>query len=132
MNDDLMLEYLLGVGQMQPEQQKLARSQSYVDALRQGGMTSPQGQMAGRVYVAPSLTQYAAQMGNAYMGRKGQEGLDVKYNDANAKQAAMIDALRKRMDARRAGLPQPTPPQTTMGMSGKAVRPEDELLGPVY
>ena len=132
MNDDLMLEYLLQMGAMQPRQAQNERKQAYVDALRERGMTSPQGQMAGRVYVAPSITQYASQLGHAYMGRKGQDALDKDYAATNQAQADMIKMLRDRMATRRTGTA-PVTPQTTMGMSGKGVfNPEDEIFGAMY
>lgn len=98
MNDELMFDYLLQMGQYRPEEEQLRRRQAYVNALRQQGMESPQGGMAGRVYVAPSITQGLAQLGQSYMGRKGQEDLDTKYSDLNVRRAA---ALRRMQDQRK-------------------------------
>lgn len=106
MNDDLMFEYLLQMGAMQPEQQELKRKQSMVDALRQASMQSPQGQMIGKHYVAPSLTQYAAQLGQGYMAGKGQQGVDTDMRGFNDRQRQMLEELRRR---RMAGQAAPTP-----------------------
>lgn len=96
MNDDKLFEYLISVGAMQPEEAQMMRQQNMVDQLRSSSMESPQGQMVGKHYVAPSFTQYAGQLANAYGARKGQEQLDNKYADFNTRQRAMLEALRKR------------------------------------
>jgi hypothetical protein len=82
-NDDLMFEYLVKMGAMQPEEEQLMRKQQMVDALRNRSMESPQGQMVGKHYVAPSFTQYAGQLANAYGARKGQESADQKSAELN-------------------------------------------------
>lgn len=95
MNDDQYFEYLVSIGAMRPEEAQMARRQAQVDAMRDRSMTSPEGQMVGKHYVAPSFTQYAGQLMNAYGARKGQEKVDQQYGDFNARQEAMLRALRK-------------------------------------
>ena len=102
MNDDLYLEYLLQMGSMSPEEEKLARRQAQVDALRERSMQGPQGQMVGKHYVAPSWTQYASQLGNAYMANKSQGKLDQKYGEFNKTQGDAIRKMQERMAKRRA------------------------------
>lgn len=94
MNDDKMFEYLISIGAMQPEEAQMMRQQNMVDQLRASSMQSPQGQMVGKHYVAPSITQYAGQLANAYGARKGQEQVDTKYANFNARQKSMLEALR--------------------------------------
>ena len=94
-DDDKYFEYLISIGAMRPEEAQMARQQAQVDAMRDRSMTSPEGQMVGKHYVAPSFTQYAGQLMNAYGARKGQEKLDQQYGDFNARQEAMLRALRK-------------------------------------
>ena len=94
-NDDKYFEYLVSIGAMRPEEAQMARQQAQVDAMRDRSMTSPEGQMVGKHYVAPSFTQYAGQLMNAYGARKGQEKLEQQYGDFNARQEAMLRALRK-------------------------------------
>jgi hypothetical protein len=94
-NDDMYFEYLVSIGAMRPEEAQMARKQAQVDAMRDRSMTSPEGQMVGKHYVAPSFTQYAGQLMNAYGARKGQEKLEQQYGDFNARQEAMLRALRK-------------------------------------
>jgi hypothetical protein len=94
-NDDMYFEYLVSIGAMRPEEAQMARKQAQVDAMRDRSMTSPEGQMVGKHYVAPSFTQYAGQLMNAYGARKGQEKLEQQYGDFNAKsRKAMLEALR--------------------------------------
>lgn len=96
MNDDLMFEYLVQMGAMRPEEDQLKKKQAMVDALRKQGMTSPEGQMIGKHYVAPSLAQTIAQVGSAYAANKGQQGVDASAADMNARQRQMLEELRKR------------------------------------
>lgn len=103
MNDDLYLEYLLQMGAMSPEEEKLARRQARVDALREKSMQTPTGEMVGKHYVAPSWTQYAAQLGNAFMANKGQGKIDQQYGEFNKTQGDAIRKLQERMAQRRAG-----------------------------
>lgn len=106
MNDEYMLEYLLQSGAMRPEEEELLRKQKMVDALRSSSMESPQGQMVGKHYVAPSVTQYASQLFNAYGARKGQQQVDTGMKSFNAKQGQMIKDLQARIAAKRAaGIP---------------------------
>lgn len=44
------------------------RQQQMAQGLRQQGMQSPQGSMAGGQYVPPAPTSYAAQLGSALAG----------------------------------------------------------------
>lgn len=96
MNDDLLFEYLLQMGGMQPEQQDIKRKQAMVDALRQSAMNVPQGQMIGKHYVPPSLTQYAAQLGQGFMAGRDQSAVDQQMRAMNAQQRKMLEDLRKR------------------------------------
>lgn len=96
MDENALYEYLVQMGAMQPEMDQMKRKQAMVDALRKQSMEGPQGQMVGGRYVAPSITQYAAQLGNAYAAAKGQQGVDASQQGMNAKQRELLDALRKR------------------------------------
>ena len=52
MNDDLMFEYLVQMGQMRPEEAELKKKQAMVDALRKNSMSPMEGQMIGKHYVS--------------------------------------------------------------------------------
>ncbi len=130
MNDDVMLEYLLQMGAMSPEEERLARRQAQVGALREQSMQPLQGGMAGRVYVAPSFTQGLAQLGQAYGARKGQEKVDADYGSFNKTQGDMLRALQQRVAQRRAmstGVTPPSmlPPAGSVGVK-KPYDPEED------
>lgn len=78
-SDDLMFEYLLQMGGMQPEMQDLKRKQQMIDALRDRANEPLRGQMVGKYYVAPSPLQGLGQLGQAALANYQQNNLDSKY-----------------------------------------------------
>ena len=127
MNDDYMLEYLMQMGAMRPEEDRLTRRQAMVDELRSRSQQPLQGQQVGRVYVAPSFAQGLGQLATAYGARKGQEKLDTDYSTFNTNQAAALREMQKRIAAKRAGTP------GAMPQGGK--RPygeDDDMFGASY
>ena len=109
MNDDLMFDYLMQMGAMRPEQDELKRKQAMVDALRQNALTPAQGQMVGKHYVAPSIGQAIAQLGQGYMASQQQGAVDQNAKAMNTRQAQMLEELRKRRQqaAMATGTPMP-------------------------
>lgn len=89
-NSDVWFDLYGAEGDMQPEEMELRRKQAQINALRERGMEAQEGKMVGNTYVAPSFTQYAAQLANAYMGRKGQEGVDVKEKELGTRRGAAL------------------------------------------
>lgn len=96
MNDDLMFEYLVQMGQMRPEEAELKKKQAMVDALRKGAMAPMEGQMIGKHYVSPGIAGAIGQLGQAYFAGQGQQNVDAGVKGMNAKQAAALEELRKR------------------------------------
>ena len=96
MNDDMMFEYLIQMGQMRPEEAELKRRQAQVDALRKGALTPMEGQMVGKHYVSPGIAGAVSQLGQAYFANKGQQGVDAKVGDMNARQARALEEMRRR------------------------------------
>ena len=96
MNDDLMFDYLISMGQMRPEEAELKKKQAMVDALRGNSMKAMQGEMVGKHYVAPGIGQALAQLGQGYLASQGQKGVDSKMVDFNNKQRMALEQLRKR------------------------------------
>ena len=96
MNDDLMFEYLIQMGQMRPEEAELKRRQAMVDALRKGAMTPMEGQMVGKHYVSPGLAGAVSQLGQAYFAGQGQKGVDAQVKDMNSRQAKALEEMRRR------------------------------------
>lgn len=60
------------------DQMEAERARKFAEALQQQSMEAPQGQMAGRVFVAPSWSQYAAKLLQGYNARKGMETADTR------------------------------------------------------
>lgn len=104
MNDDLMFEYLVQMGQMRPQEAELKKKQAMVDALRQNAMTPMQGQMVGNHYVAPGIGQALAQLGQGYLAGQQQKGVDTQVRDMNANQALALQQMRDRLRRKQQGL----------------------------
>ena len=96
MNDDLMFDYLMQMGAMRPEQEEQRRRQAMVEALRGNSMKPMQGEMVGKHYVGPGIAGALSQLGQAYMAKQGQAGVDAKMAEFNAKQAAALEEMRRR------------------------------------
>ena len=96
MNDDLMFEYLVQMGQMRPEEAELKKKQAMVDALRKNSLSPMEGQMVGKHYVAPGIGQALAQLGQGYMAGKAQGGVDEQMRGMNDRQRMALEQLRKR------------------------------------
>ena len=102
--------YMVEMGALDPQEEELQRQQTQIDTLRDRGMEGQEGRMVGNTFVAPSFTQYAAQLGNAYMARKGNEETKAGRDKIAAKRAdevrkfagygnySAVDALRKKRD----------------------------------
>lgn len=109
MNDDLMFDYLVSMGQMRPEEAELKKKQAMIDALRIGALKPQRGEMIGQtrdnpgVYVGPGIAGAIGQLGQAYFASKGQQGIDAQQRDMNSRQAQLLDDLRKRRRGGSAG-----------------------------
>lgn len=109
MNDDLMFDYLLQMGAMRPEQEELRRRQAMIDALRGNAMTPQQGQMIGKHYVGPGIAGAISQLGQAYMAKQGQAGVDAKMADFNTRQRDALEEMRRRRRMGAMGQPASSP-----------------------
>ena len=96
MNDDLMFEYLVQMGQMRPEEAELKKKQAMVDALRGNSLKPMEGQMVGKHYVAPGIGQAIAQLGQGYLASKAQGNVDAGMRGMNDRQRMALEELRKR------------------------------------
>jgi len=114
MNDELMFDYLLGMGAMQPEAQDMRRRQEMITALRGRAMQAPEGQMIGKHYVPPSMVQYASQLGQGYMAGQAQSQQDKGMAGMSERQRQMLEDLRRRrqgggMNPMTSGVPSSAP-----------------------
>lgn len=71
---------------------RLKNEQRMADAMMQRGQNPLQGQMVGRVYVAPSWLQGAANLANSYVAGQRQKSVDQGYKDLAAKRKSVEDA----------------------------------------
>lgn len=101
--DEMMIEYMLQMGALQPQQVEMMRKQKQIDALRGQSMEGPQGQMIGKHYVPPSFTQYAAQLGQGYMAGQAQKGQDVKFGELNTAKTKKLEDMLAELRRRRSG-----------------------------
>jgi len=65
--------YMVEMGAINPQEEEAQRRQAQIDTLRDESVEGQEGRMVGNTFVAPSVTQYAAQLGKAYLARKGNE-----------------------------------------------------------
>jgi hypothetical protein len=96
MNDDLMFEYLVQMGQMRPEEAELKKKQAMVDALRKNSLSPMEGQMIGKHYVSPGIAGAVSQLGQAFLAGQGQQGVDQQMRGMNDRQRMALEQLRKR------------------------------------
>ena len=82
--------YMVEMGAIDPQAEELQRQQAQIDMLRDKSMQGQEGRMVGNTFVAPSITQYAAQLGNAYMARKGNEEAKAGRADVAKARAAAV------------------------------------------
>jgi hypothetical protein len=95
--NQMMMEYLLEMGAMQPEQAELAKKQALVDALRQRSMQGPESRNAGRSVVAANPLEFLNQGLQGYAARKGQETSDMAMRDMSARRMKALEDMRQRM-----------------------------------
>lgn len=123
MNDDMMFEYLIQMGQMRPEEAELKRRQAQVDALRKGAMTPMEGQMVGKHYVSPGLAGALSQLGQAYFAGQGQKGVDEQLRKMNSKQSTALTNMQAELERRRRQKTGYLPPST------ESLMPDDRDIG---
>jgi len=101
-------------GDLSPEQQirqqQIARQQKMAELLMQQGQQTPQGQMVGNRFVAPSFFQYAAPLLQGYVGRKELEKVEQRQLDlAKQLRADEISAMTDYMQQKQGRPAQPAP-----------------------
>jgi hypothetical protein len=102
-SNDMMFDYMLQMGAIEPQQIDLARRQAMVDALRKQSMQTPQGQMVSGHYVPPSFTDYLGQLGQGYMAQRGQQDVDTRMEKLSKAQRDEIERIRRERMMRRGG-----------------------------
>jgi hypothetical protein len=96
--------------EQQIQQQQIARQQRMAELLMQQGQQTPQGQMVGNRFVAPSFFQYAAPLLQSYVGRKELEKVEQRQLDlAKQLRADEISAMTDYMQQKQGRPAQPAP-----------------------
>ena len=83
--------------QQQLQLAEMQRKQKIAELLTGKGFETPQGQMVGNRYVAPSWSQYANQLFSAYSGGKMAE-------DIQKEQVKLAQALKQQKDTESAAI----------------------------
>jgi hypothetical protein len=110
-----MAQQMLNLGgnlspEQQIQQQQIARQQKMAELLMQQGQQTPQGQMVGNRFVAPSFFQYAAPLLQGYVGRKELEKVEQRQLDmAKQLRADEISAMTDYMQQKQGRPAQPAP-----------------------
>ena len=112
--DDLMLDYLMGMGALQPEADKVAQQQSLVNLLRQGGMQAPQMRQAGRFQVAASPLEFLGQVANAAGGAYTGQQAQAAQEEYKRKRLELLGSLRNQQAAIQPPAAPTTNPSPTM------------------
>jgi hypothetical protein len=94
--DPALVEQVMGLRRLQPQQMQLQRQQQLADQLRGASMRGP-GQVQGR----PSFLQPFAQMAQGYAGKKLDERASAGMQDIAGKQADILGQYFKAARGRR-------------------------------
>lgn len=94
-SNDMMFQYLLQMGAMQPEQQEMKRKQAMIDALRQQSMEGSQGKMVSGHYITPGVGGLIEKLALGYFAGKGQKAQDAAFKKMNADQRDALERLRQ-------------------------------------
>ena len=99
--NEMMIDYLMQMGMMRPDEMDLMRKQKQIEALREASGAPMTGQMIGKHYVAPSWTQGLAQVAKGAMAGRGQQMQDQALREFVDKQRQALEDMRRR----RSGMP---------------------------
>ena len=97
-NDAMLYEYMMEMGAMSPEMEKLKRQQAQVEALRGAkmGMGTTVGSGDYQHYVPKGIAGAAAALGQNYIGAQQQGKVDDSRKVLMGQQREKIDDIRRR------------------------------------
>lgn len=120
------LQALIELGLAPEEMEALQQQMAQAEALRSSEL--PQGQMAGRVFVAPNPLQYLATGVDRYKGAKQMQGLEGQRKDligkTNTSRKSYMDAVIAMLRPQN-GTPAPS------GMQAAGMQPQGGQTFPV-
>ena len=94
--DQQLLDYLLEIGAMQPQQEQLARKRALVDQLRQGGRTPGMRQAPGMVQAAHPL-EFLGALAHQGVGQYKEGQADQMQDQYGRDRRAALRSLRTKM-----------------------------------
>jgi hypothetical protein len=94
--NEMMLEYLMQMGEMQPEQAAIQRQQALVEQLRGGGRM-PEMRSSGRMMHAANPLEFLNSVGSNYLAKKGQTKMQGMEDAYGKKRRGALGDLRGRM-----------------------------------
>ena len=105
--NQMMLDYLLKMGELQPEQEEMMRQRSMVDTLRQRGMQMPEMRGGGRGFqTAANPLEFLSTVASSAAAKYKEKDADQAAKDYKAKRLGAIGTLRDSTY----GAPGATPP----------------------
>jgi hypothetical protein len=123
--DDDMLEYLMSIGALQPEQENIARKQAMISQLRQQGRL-PEMRQAGRLVVASNPFETLGSVLHQGLGQYEQGNMEKMQDEYGNKRRGLMTDLQARMKSRR------LPPNQQSQISGGFVPPSVQEGDPIY
>lgn len=108
--NQMMLDYLLKMGELQPEQEAVTRQRSMVSRLREQGQ-QPGMRQAGRLVTAANPLEFLAAAGSNYMAGKREQEADTMQDEYKQKRLDALGDLRKRYGLGAQTTPPITAPQ---------------------
>jgi len=104
--DDLLLDYMMEMGLLAPEEEKIARQRGMVDQLR--ARPTPEGRQAGRVYVAANPLEHLAGVAGQGLASWKEKKADTASEGLQGQKIEGIAKIRRRQDERRRGAQTPS------------------------
>ncbi len=98
--DQMMLDYLMEMGALQPEQEAIMRQREMANQLRQGAQM-PGMRQTGRVAVAANPLEFLSSVGSGYGAIKQDQQADAAAKAYKDKRMGALEGLRGRMSPQR-------------------------------
>jgi len=96
--NQMMMEYLMQMAEMQPEQQAIARKQAMVDQLRAGAANTPQMRGGGRGFTtAANPLEFLNNVAQTGLAKQGENQAAAMQDAYGAKRRSNLQDLRTKM-----------------------------------
>jgi len=115
--DDAMLDYLMEMGSLQPQGDKIAQQQAMVQALRQNSQMPDAPNMGGRLHPASNPMAMLGAIANSGGAAYAQQNADTMRDQYKTDRMAALARVRANQAAQpQPGVPQPGAEQPGFGM----------------